>query len=209
MRIVCHVAGHCFCQAARAVLLLVCWIPFNYTGYPLTWRSALVIMWGGLRGAVGMVMALFIFLDQSIHDPSFKSYCIFYMGSMAFFTVLINGGTTKALLEWLGFMSYTPEQLGTLHHVIEDMDEMREKRLAQLHPDEVLGEPEPDAVNVSVQSHQYISLVRTVRNQHYVGLRYWLRESVRVAPLPCSDQRDVCCENLNEWQLFRSLTVKL
>lgn len=50
----------CTAQVARAVLLLVCWVPFNYTGYPLTWRSAAVIIWGGLRGAVGMVMALFI-----------------------------------------------------------------------------------------------------------------------------------------------------
>jgi NhaP-type Na+/H+ or K+/H+ antiporter len=82
-------------QAARAVLLLVCWYPFNYTGYPLSWRSALVMIWGGLRGAVGMVMALFIFLDTRIHDSRFKSYCIFYMGTMAFFTVLINGGSTK------------------------------------------------------------------------------------------------------------------
>jgi NhaP-type Na+/H+ or K+/H+ antiporter len=82
-------------QVARAVLLLVCWWPFNYTGYPLSWRSALVMVWGGLRGAVGMVMALFIFLDTRIHDSRFKSYCIFYMGTMAFFTVLINGGSTK------------------------------------------------------------------------------------------------------------------
>ena len=36
------------------------------------------------------------------------------MGTMALFTVLINGGTTKLLLERLGFMSYSPEQLATL-----------------------------------------------------------------------------------------------
>jgi NhaP-type Na+/H+ or K+/H+ antiporter len=83
------------------VLLLVCWWPFNYTGYPLSWRSALVMVWGGLRGAVGMVMALFIFLDTRIHDASFKSYCIFYMGTMAFFTVLINGGSTKVCIRVL------------------------------------------------------------------------------------------------------------
>ena len=195
------------------MLLMVCWWPFNYTGYPLSWRSALVMVWGGLRGAVGMVMALFIFLDTQILDASFKSYCIFYMGTMAFFTVLINGGSTKvrggggllagkqarvvgrlqeracwpdqlagkvavhqfcdweivcsmlshlllrltvcccccccqALLKWLGFLSYTPEQLGTLTHVIEDMEHIREQQLAGLAPDEVLGEPEPDAVKV-------------------------------------------------------------
>lgn len=127
---------------------MVCWIPFQYTGYPLSWRTAIIVMWGGLRGAVGMVMGLFIFLDNKIYDSSFKSYCIFYMGTMAFFTVLINGGTCKLMLQWLGFLSYTPEQLGTLTHVIEDMDEIREQQLKGLVPDEVLGEPEPDAVKV-------------------------------------------------------------
>jgi hypothetical protein len=54
----------------------------------------------------------------------------------------------QALLKWLGFLSYTPEQLGTLTHVIEDMEHIREQQLAGLAPDEVLGEPEPDAVKV-------------------------------------------------------------
>lgn len=84
------------------MLLLLCWIPFNYTGYPMTWRTALVFLWGGLRGAVGMVMALFVFLDEEIHNSKFRSYCIFYMGTMAFFTVLINGGTVKWLLKYVG-----------------------------------------------------------------------------------------------------------
>eukprot|EP00775_Hariotina_reticulata_P012274 gene12274-12411_t len=135
-------------QVARALLLLICWIPFKFTGYPLTWKSALVMVWGGLRGAVGMVMALFIFLDDKIHDDKFRSYCIFYMGTMAFFTVLINGGTCKWLLEKLGFLSYTPEQLGTLKHVVEDMDDIRTQHLADMRPDEVLGEPEPVVVKV-------------------------------------------------------------
>lgn len=86
-------------QVCRAVLLLLCWVPFNYTGYPMTWRTFLVFLWGGLRGAVGMVMALFVFLDEEIHNSKFRSYCIFYMGTMAFFTVLINGGTVKWLLK--------------------------------------------------------------------------------------------------------------
>lgn len=47
-------------------------------------------------------------------------------------------------------MSYTPEQLTTLQHVVQDMDGMRDRRLAALEPDEVLGEPEPDVVKVRV-----------------------------------------------------------
>lgn len=46
-------------------------------------------------------------------------------------------------------MSYTPEQLTTLQHVVQDMDTMRDRRLRELGPDDVLGEPEPDVVKVS------------------------------------------------------------
>lgn len=49
----------------------------------------------------------------------------------------------------LGFMSYTTEQLTTLHHVVQDMDSIRDRRLQELGPDAVLGEPEPDVVKVS------------------------------------------------------------
>jgi NhaP-type Na+/H+ or K+/H+ antiporter len=103
----------------RTILVVCCWPLFQRTGYPLTWRSAIVFVWGGLRGAVGMVMSLFIFLDTRIHNASFQSYCVFYMGTMAFLTVLVNGGTTKALLKRLGFMSHTEEQYKTLRHVVE------------------------------------------------------------------------------------------
>lgn len=77
-----RVARLLWAQVCRAILLLLCWIPFNYTGYPMTWRTFLVFLWGGLRGAVGMVMALFVFLDEEIHNSKFRSYAIFYMGTM-------------------------------------------------------------------------------------------------------------------------------
>ncbi len=40
------------------------------------------------------------------------------MGVMAFTTVLINGGTIKLLLQRLGFMSHTAEQVHVLEHVV-------------------------------------------------------------------------------------------
>jgi hypothetical protein len=45
-------------------------------------------------------------------------------GSITIAAVLINGGTAKALLSRLGFLSYTPEQLATLRHVVQDMVRM-------------------------------------------------------------------------------------
>jgi NhaP-type Na+/H+ or K+/H+ antiporter len=41
-------------------------------GYPMTWRTALVMTWAGLRGAVGVAMSLFVVLDPLIESTEFK-----------------------------------------------------------------------------------------------------------------------------------------
>ncbi len=55
-------------QVVRAILIAVCYPLFKYFGYPMDWRTAIIFTWSGLRGAVGMVMALYILLDPAIAD---------------------------------------------------------------------------------------------------------------------------------------------
>ena len=43
-------------------------MPLVPTSYPMDWRTAIIFTWSGLRGAVGMVIALYIFLDPAISD---------------------------------------------------------------------------------------------------------------------------------------------
>ena len=52
----------------------------------------------GLRGAVGLALSLFVFLDDSIADRRFRVLTFFYMGAMAFLTLIIQGTTTPFLL---------------------------------------------------------------------------------------------------------------
>ncbi len=41
-------------------------------GYPMTPRTALVMVWAGLRGAVGVAMSLFVLFDPLIESAEFK-----------------------------------------------------------------------------------------------------------------------------------------
>ncbi len=43
-----------------------------YTGYGITWKNALVMIWAGLRGAVGLVLALFTLFDPSVGTYEFR-----------------------------------------------------------------------------------------------------------------------------------------
>jgi sodium/hydrogen exchanger 10/11 len=36
-------------------------------GYGLTWQNMVVMMWGGLRGAVGMCLAWKVFNNEDVH----------------------------------------------------------------------------------------------------------------------------------------------
>lgn len=64
-------------------------------------------------------MSLFILLDPLIYDNEFKTHCLFFMAVMAFTTVLINGTTAKYVLEWLGLLNMTPQQLDVLQYVLK------------------------------------------------------------------------------------------
>jgi hypothetical protein len=64
-------------------------------------------------------MSLFILLDPLIDDNEFKTHCLFFMALMAFSTVLINGTTAKYLLEWLGLLKMSPQQLDVLQYVLK------------------------------------------------------------------------------------------
>ncbi|KAF6258312.1 hypothetical protein COO60DRAFT_1132229 [Scenedesmus sp. NREL 46B-D3] len=88
-------------------------------GYALTWRTAAVMVWAGLRGSVGVAMSLYILFDPLISNDQYKAHCVFYMALMACSTVLINGSTAKVLLKALGLLRMTPQQLQVLEHVLQ------------------------------------------------------------------------------------------
>ena len=44
-------------------------------GYGLTWREGIVLVWGGLRGAVGLALALIVERDTSI-PKEIRERCI-------------------------------------------------------------------------------------------------------------------------------------
>lgn len=63
-------------------------------------------------------MSLFILVDTQITSEEYKVHALFYMATMAFATVLINGSTAKYLLRALGLLKMTPEQMQVLEHVL-------------------------------------------------------------------------------------------
>ena len=45
-------------MAIRLVVIILLYPILRRTGYGINWKTALVMLWGGLRGAVGLALAL-------------------------------------------------------------------------------------------------------------------------------------------------------
>lgn len=67
------------------------------TGYGLTNKEFYVVVWGGLRGALGITLALMVAVDEEL-PIRLRELTLFYMSGMAALTLIVNGTTCKALV---------------------------------------------------------------------------------------------------------------
>jgi len=112
-----------------------------HMGYGINWKDALIMTWGGLRGAVGLALALQLFLDPEV-DLEYGTQVLFHMGVIAVMTLLINGTTTPMLLSMLGVTATSPEKLETLVHIIMEMENYADRHLDHLKHDALMGDPD-------------------------------------------------------------------
>lgn len=109
-------------------------------------RDAVIVSWGGLRGAVSLALALVV-AQQSAIDPELRRQILLVTAGVVLLTILVNGMTMARLLSWLGFDKTSPSelvaQLSAKNHVLErlrvEVDEAsRSPDLKACHWDEVL-----------------------------------------------------------------------
>jgi len=104
--------------AIRLIVIVVLYPFLKRSGYGINWRIALVLLWGGLRGAVGLALALVVveLSEENIywHGKNHEQYeekktratkdkIMMYTCGIVFLTLIINATTTSALLKALDF----------------------------------------------------------------------------------------------------------
>jgi len=89
----------------RTVMMALLLPLLNCMGQRITWKEALVMVWSGLRGAVGLVLAIIVDLEFNVgNNPEQKTQgakILFHVGGMAMLTVAINAPLTAPLLRKL------------------------------------------------------------------------------------------------------------
>jgi NhaP-type Na+/H+ or K+/H+ antiporter len=74
-------------MGARFLMILLFYPILRYTGYGITMKEIYVLVWGSLRGAFGMTLALIVAFDDAL-PPRLKELTIFYMCGVATLTLL-------------------------------------------------------------------------------------------------------------------------
>lgn len=87
----------------RIVSIIILYPILSFGRYGLRFKDMIILSWSGLRGAVGLTLALIVYGSDTIQDEKFRILCFFNVGIIATLTLLIQGTTTGYLLKLLGY----------------------------------------------------------------------------------------------------------
>lgn len=96
----------------RALVILLFWPLLTHMGYGLTWREAVICVFGGLRGAVGLALASMV--DGSLRmDETDRKKIGFHTAGIVLLTLIVNGTTITRVYRGL---KVAPSNDGNRNH---------------------------------------------------------------------------------------------
>ncbi len=122
----------------RAVIIFIFYPLMKRMGYGLPWREGTVLMWGGLRGAVGLSLALMV--AQNPHIPeAVRGQVLFLCAGIVVLTLTINGTTIRSLISFLGMDTILPARVLMLSTAAKQIHKENEETLELLKQDRFLS----------------------------------------------------------------------
>lgn len=101
----------------RFAMIILLYPVMKRLGYGLTRRESVILTWGGLRGALAMILALMVSYTPAIPED-IRSQVLFFTAGIVTLTLCINATTMRALLNRLG-LTHVPSARTMLAYRIE------------------------------------------------------------------------------------------
>lgn len=102
----------------RLAMIMMLYPAMRRLGYGLTPREAVILTWGGLRGALAMTLALMVSYTPAIPEI-IRSQTLFFTAGIVTLTLCINATTMHALLNRLG-LTHIPSARTMLEYRIKN-----------------------------------------------------------------------------------------
>lgn len=146
---------------ARFIMIAVVSPLLSRIGYGLSWQNMVVMTWGGLRGAVGICLALQTFKNKAIcHRENIGPKILLQTAGIVILTLLINGTTTKKLLDMLKLTELSIGKIQDMANAVRQIRNVQYRALSVLRHDRFLSdanwtivEESTNIVNPYVEMH--------------------------------------------------------
>eukprot|EP01084_Bolivina_argentea_P109634 195969_1 len=119
------------CHITRALAIWQMYPVLQATGYGCTFNDSVVMVYGGLRGAIGLALALIVETEDSF-DKLDRDRVLFHVCGIVVLTLVVNAPTVKYVVQYLGlnkppsdtaalFKSATHHLMDHVHHKLNEM----------------------------------------------------------------------------------------
>lgn len=130
---------------ARAVMIVIFYPIMKKSGYGMSKNDAIVLWWGGLRGAVGLALALLLTTIPQI-PFEVKTQILFLTAGIVILTSFINATTTKKLVFSLGMTKISGAKAAILIGISKTLRQSSENMLDKLKNDRYMKGADWDTV---------------------------------------------------------------
>ncbi len=128
-----------FMNLLRFVGVVVFYPVLRRGSYGINWREALVLSYSGLRGAVGLTLAIAVHQDAAIPFPT-RDRILFHVAGVSLLSLLVNGTTLKPLISFLGLDLESPAELEVYDRTSIAIEQRLEDRVCELQHEPFLGD---------------------------------------------------------------------
>ncbi|CAI5938932.1 unnamed protein product [Closterium sp. NIES-64] len=138
-----------FVQLSRVVVVGVLYPGLASSGYGLTWKEAIILVWSGLRGAVALTLALVVSHEPVTENITKETEArfMFLTGGVVFLTLIVNGSTTQFVLAALKMNATSDIKKRVVNFTRQELCEYAVKTFEEIGDDEELGPAEWATVN--------------------------------------------------------------
>ena len=115
----------------RLLVMLLFWPLLNKFGYEINKQQVILITYAGLRGAVGLSLALMVTVDKQI-PRVVQDIILLHVAGISLMTLLINATTTGRLVEYLKLNKSSDLQKNILSGLVNKLEETRQQNVEYL-----------------------------------------------------------------------------
>ncbi len=123
----------------RSLMLILSWPVFQCGQYGVSWQQLLVINHAGLRGAVSLILALIVEGHETGISDDIRQKNLFHTSGIVVLSLVINGSTTKFLVQQLGLNRTTEARKDVFEHAVNAIEAKLESAEVEFMKDPFLS----------------------------------------------------------------------